>query len=130
MICKRIISESKHTHGADLSIKSKAYDLRKNMTSSEKKLWEQLRFRRMAGKHFRRQHPYGIYILDFFCGKANLVIEVDGEIHKFNEEYDQERTKYLEESGLRVIRFTNTEIEQRMEEVLIKIRYCLELKRI
>jgi 5-methyltetrahydrofolate--homocysteine methyltransferase len=105
MVYKTIISESKHTHGADLSIKSKAYDLK-----------------RLDGKHFRRQHPYGIYILDFFCSKTNLVIEVDGEIHKFNEEYDNERTKYLEESGLKVIRFTNLEVENRIEEVLINIR--------
>jgi 5-methyltetrahydrofolate--homocysteine methyltransferase len=122
MVYKTIISESKHTHGADLSIKSKAYDLRKTMTSSEKKLWEHLRLKRLDGKHFRRQHPYGIYILDFFCSKTNLVIEVDGEIHKFNEEYDNERTKYLEESGLKVIRFTNLEVENRIEEVLINIR--------
>ena len=122
MVYRRIISESKHTHGADLSIKSKAYDLRKNMTSSEKKLWEHLRLKRLDGKHFRRQHPYGIYILDFFCCKSNLVVEVDGEIHNFSEEYDIIRTKYLEESGLKVIRFTNTEVEMNVNEVIRTIR--------
>ena len=50
--------------------------------------------------YFRRQHPYGIYILDFFCFEANLVIEVDGLIHLSKHEYDLERTKYLESSGL------------------------------
>jgi very-short-patch-repair endonuclease len=125
MVYKRIISESKHTHGADLSIKTKAYELRKKMTDAEKKLWEHLRLKRIEGRHFRRQHPYGIYILDFFCAKANLVIEVDGDIHKFKEEYDNERTRYLEDSGLKVIRFTNLEIENRIEEVLQKIRSFL-----
>jgi 5-methyltetrahydrofolate--homocysteine methyltransferase/ATP-dependent helicase HrpA len=122
MVYKKIISQSKHTHGADLSIKSKAYELRKKMTKAEKKLWEYLRLKRLEGKHFRRQHPYGIYILDFFCAKSNLAIEVDGEIHKFNKEYVDERTKYLEESGLKVLRFTNAEVEEKLNEVIFKIR--------
>ena len=84
-----------------------------------------MRLKRIEGKHFRRQHPYGIYILDFLCAKANLVIEVDGEIHKLKEEYDDERTRYLEDSGLKVIRFNNNEIEKSIEEVLIKIRSFL-----
>jgi very-short-patch-repair endonuclease len=57
--------------------------------------------------YFRRQHPYGIYILDFFCQKANLVIEVHGAVHLGSKEYDEERTQYLESTGLKVIRFRN-----------------------
>lgn len=125
MVKGRIISESKHTHGADLNIKSKAKDLRKRMTTSEMLLWDQLRNRKLNGKHFRRQHPYGIYILDFFCNKANLAIEIDGEIHKFKEEYDHERTKYLEDTGLKIIRFTNSDIEKNIEEALIRIKEYL-----
>ena len=75
--------------------------------------------------HFRRQHPYGIYILDFFCSKANLAVEIDGEIHKHKREYDHERTKYLEESGLRVLRFSNHEVENNIEEVIRKIKSAL-----
>ena len=125
MIIRRIISESKHTHGADLNTKSKARDLRKKMTDSEKLLWNQLRGKKINGMHFRRQHPYGFYILDFFCNKANLAIEIDGEIHKFKEEYDRERTNYLEDTGLKIIRFTNSDIEKNMEEVLIRIKEYL-----
>jgi very-short-patch-repair endonuclease len=122
MVKGRIISESKHSHGADLNIKSKAKDLRKKMTVSEELLWNQLRGKKLKGMHFRRQHPYGIYILDFFCNKANLAIEIDGEIHKFREEYDYERTTYLEDTGLKIIRFTNSDIDKNIGEVLHRIK--------
>ena len=81
MVYSRLINESKHLHGADLNIKSKARVLRKSMTNSEKLLWSKLRRRQLNGLFFRRQHPYGIYILDFFCHEVNLAVEVDGEIH-------------------------------------------------
>ena len=125
MIRRTIISESKHTHGADLNIKCKAKDLRKKMTEAEKLLWDQLRSKKLKGMHFRRQHPYGIYILDFYCDKANLAIEIDGEIHKFHETSDLERTNYLEHTGLRVIRFSNSDVENNMESVLIRIKEFL-----
>jgi len=121
-VFSRIISESKHLHGADLSIKDKANVLRRKMTLSELRLWKRLRGNKIGGFHFRRQHPYGIYILDFFCTKANLAIEVDGEIHQFTKEYDDERNKYLEESGIRVIRFTNSEVEEDIESVIKRIK--------
>jgi very-short-patch-repair endonuclease len=77
--------------------------------------------------HFRRQHPFGIYILDFYCFRANLVIEVDGMIHIKRLAYDIERTEYLESSGLKVIRFTNEDIENKLEWVLNRIRsYSLD----
>ena len=75
--------------------------------------------------YFRRQHPYGIYILDFYCFESNLAIEIDGLIHLKRLDYDEERTKYLESTGLRVIRFNNEDIENRIEYVLDKIRSCL-----
>jgi very-short-patch-repair endonuclease len=122
MIIRRIIAESKHLHGADLHTKSKANVLRRSMTPAELKLWKRLRSNKIKGVHFRRQHPYGIYILDFFCSKSNLAIEVDGEIHEFKKDYDHERTKYLEETGIKVLRFTNSEVEKDIEAVLIKIK--------
>jgi 5-methyltetrahydrofolate--homocysteine methyltransferase/ATP-dependent helicase HrpA len=108
MVFCKIVSESKHLHGADLNTKSKSKVLRKSMTPAELRLWKRLRGNKIEGFHFRRQHPYGIYILGFFCSRANLAIEADGDIHDFKKEYDSERTKYLEESGIRVIRFTNS----------------------
>ena len=127
MVHSKIISEAKQNFGADLNIKSKARELRKKMTDQEKILWSFIR-KRQLGIHFRRQHPYGIYILDFYCFEANLGIEVDGMIHLKRLDYDKERTKYLKSSGLKVIRFNNKDIENRIEWVLDKIRaYLIDL---
>ena len=114
----KIINESKHLHGADLNTKSKARMLRKSMTSAEKTLWNKTRTRQPNGIYFRRQHPYGIYILDFFCREANLVIEVDGAVHLGSKEYDEERTQYLESTGLKVIRFSLT---KRLKKTLTRL---------
>jgi very-short-patch-repair endonuclease len=119
----RIIdNRAKHRLGATAAIKDKAKKLRKKMTDAEKILWSKIRNRKVNGMYFRRQHPYGIYILDFFCFEANLVIEVDGLIHLSKHEYDLERTKYLESSGLTIIRFRNADIENRIGKVLEKIQ--------
>ena len=94
--------------------------LRRAGTDAETLLWRSLRRRQMAGVKLRRQHQYGGYILDFFCSERSLVIEVDGGQHAVSEqaEYDVARTQYLEASGLRVIRFTNTEVLNETESVL------------
>jgi very-short-patch-repair endonuclease len=125
MVHSRIITEAKQNFGANLNIKSKARELRKNMTEPEKILWSYIRKRQLYGMHFRRQHPYGIYILDFYCFEANLVIEIDGMIHLNRRDYDIERTKYLESTGLKVIRFNNKHIENSIEWVLDKINSYL-----
>jgi very-short-patch-repair endonuclease len=121
----KIINEAKHTHGADLNIRSKAKSLRKNLTNQENKLWKMIKNRQLLGMHFRRQHPYGIYVLDFFCFEASLAIEVDGEIRISKGEYHNERTKYLESTGLKVIRFTNEDIEERIDSVILIISQYL-----
>ena len=74
--------------------------------------------------YFRRQHPYGIYILDFYCFEQNLVIELDGMIHLSRYEYDNERTEFLKSTGLRVLRFKNVDIEDRMQWVIQTIKDC------
>jgi very-short-patch-repair endonuclease len=116
------VNRAKQSLDANAAIKDKAKKLRKKMTEEEKILWSKIRNRKVNGMYFRRQHPYGNYILDFFCFKANLVIEVDGLIHLSKHEYDLERTKYLESSGLTIIRFRNADIENRIEWVLEKIQ--------
>ncbi len=69
---------------------SRAKELRKNMTSSEKRLWEQLRGNRLKGYHFRRQQVIGEYIVDFYCHKLSLIFEVDGDIHQNQQDYDHD----------------------------------------
>ena len=121
MIYSRRIIEAKQNLGASLNIKAKAKELRKNQTKQEKALWDRLRNRQLSGKHFRRQHPYNIYIIDFYCFESSLAIEIDGEIHLKQKEYDLERTRFLESSGLMVLRFKNEDIEKRIEWVIKEI---------
>ena len=106
---------------ASPQIQQRARELRQQMTPAEIKLWQRLRRRQIDGLHFRKQHAVGIYIVDFFCAKAKLVIEVDGDSHADQIEYDQARTGYLNERGYVVIRFTNREVFNQFEAVLQKI---------
>ena len=101
----------------------KARRLRRPLTASELILWEVLRESRLQGIKFRRQHPFGPYVLDFFCVKAQLAVELDGSVHEQDEQkgYDRERTAYLESCGLRVLRFKNEEVERNIEDVLARI---------
>jgi len=108
---------------ASKEIQNRARELRKYMTSAEKKLWNVLRSKQLDGLYFRRQHAVGSYIVDFFYAKENLVIEVDGGSHLKQVEYDKERTRWLEEEkGYRVIRFTNEDILKNINEVAERIR--------
>jgi very-short-patch-repair endonuclease len=104
----------------------KAKELRENMTQAELVLWEYLR-QHPFGYKFRRQHPLGIYIVDFYCHKLKLVIEVDGSIHNLQEvkDVDIERQRQLELEGLKVIRFTNEEVLKTKEVVIEKIKLLI-----
>jgi len=77
------------------------------MTEAESLLWERLRGRRLGGYKFRRQHPLGPFIADFYCAESHLVVEIDGDIHDRQVEQDQARTNQFELYGYRVIRFEN-----------------------
>ena len=92
--------------------------LRKKMTNEEKKLWEFLRLK-PEGFKFRRQHPFGPYILDFYCHKAKLAIEIDGGYHKLPEQkkLDKTRTIEIENQGVKEIRFTIEEVMNQFEVV-------------
>jgi very-short-patch-repair endonuclease len=94
-----------------------AAELRINMTPAEKKLWTKL-FKSFPVKVIR-QRPIDNYIVDFYCAKLNLVVEIDGSIHNSPEAqaYDQERTEILQYYGLKVMRFSNTEVEENFEGV-------------
>jgi 5-methyltetrahydrofolate--homocysteine methyltransferase len=108
---------------ASKEIQQRARELRKEMTPAEKKLWQVLRGNQLDGLYFRRQHAVGTYILDFVCIQERLVVEVDGGSHLEQEEYDQERTRWLgEEKGYRVVRFTNADVLKNIHEVVEAIR--------
>ncbi len=103
--------------------------MRSGSTSAEERLWYYLRNRRFSGVKFRRQHPFGPYILDFYAPRHNLAIEVDGPNH-FTEsqaEKDGSRTQFLEINGIMVLRFSNTDIYESIESVLTQIYAHLDL---
>jgi len=98
----------------------KARALRQELTGAEQRLWEALRDRRLNGLKFRRQHPYGQFVLDFFCAESLLAVEVDGAFHDAPDRaaHDAARTEFLTQRGVRVLRFTNDEIEGNMAQAL------------
>ena len=102
-----------------------AKSMRREMTEPEKLLWHQLRAKRFEGTKFRRQNVVGKYIADFYSRSAMLIIEVDGDTHAFNHEYDIVRESFLRALGFNVIRFTNAEVMANMEGVLTIIGMSL-----
>jgi very-short-patch-repair endonuclease len=103
-----------------------ARKLRSESTDAEKKLWLRLRGRRLESWKFRRQVGMGHYIVDFFCLKAKLIIEVDGGQHDWERAKDDVRTRYLEGLGFRVIRFWNNDVLMNTDGVLEQILIELE----
>jgi very-short-patch-repair endonuclease len=102
-------------YNPDLIVRSR--ELRKNMTPAEKKLWHN--FLRKHNLLFHRQKIINHYILDFYCSKALLALEIDGETHFTTDamEYDKNRTAILEGYGIKVLRFTNEEVYDHFAKV-------------
>jgi very-short-patch-repair endonuclease len=111
------------------NLKQLSRQLRENMTDAEKHLWTKVRMKQLKGYQFYRQKPIGDYIVDFFCPRAKLVIEIDGSHHLVSEtiEYDRIRDDYLSSLGLRVLRFTNTEVLTNIEGVVESIENKIPL---
>mgnify|MGYP001343429218 CR=1 FL=1 len=105
------------------NLKQHSRQLRENMTDAERLLWAKIRMKQLKGYQFYRQKPIGDYIVDFFCPRAKLVIEIDGSQHLVGEtiEYDRIRDEYLSNHGLRVLRFTNTDVLKHIESVVESI---------
>src|ERR1700712_2511410 len=105
--------------GASSLIFKNAELLRNNMTPAEMVLWGYLKGNQLGAK-FRRQHPLGIYIADFYCHQHKLIIEIDGSIHNLPEiiKNDLERQISLENDGMKFLRFKNDEIFNHLEKVL------------
>jgi very-short-patch-repair endonuclease len=104
-------------------------ELRRNSTDAEIALWSHLRAHRFAGFKFRRQHSCGPFILDFFCPKRRLAIELDGGQHfePTAQSYDLRRTRYLASRGITVLRFGNDVVFRETEGVLLAIAAALEV---
>ncbi len=101
--------------------KEKRRVLRNNPTKAERYLWEELRKKARSGYRFRRQFSVAGFVIDFYCVSAKLAIEVDGEYHKYNKEYDKERENIIKKFGINFIRFSNDDILNNWEIVNLKI---------
>lgn len=110
-------------------IKQTVRQLRRKQTESERKIWEVLRNRKLMGKKFLRQHPIvfnycgkeRFLITDFCCCEEKLIIEIGGEIHNSQKNYDEDRENVLRNLGFKIIRFTNKEIESNTDETIEKL---------
>ena len=110
-------------YGASRNTFDKAHNLRRNMTEAETVLWNELKNKGLLNVRFRRQHPIGIFIADFYCHEFKLAIELDGGIHLDKEviEYDDGRTHDIEKLGIKILRFTNDQVFNDMNTVLKEI---------
>lgn len=105
-------------------LKEKRKELRKSLTPAEAYLWKHIKSRQFEDRRFNRQHSIKNYIVDFYCAKEKLIIELDGEVHNnvFAQEKDEERTKILNELGYTVIRFENKMVFENLASVFMEIK--------
>lgn len=108
-------------------LKPFSQQLRKNMTDAERRLWSRIRGKQLKGYQFYRQKPIGEYVVDFYCPKSKLIIELDGGQHYTREgkEKDSARDEYLAGEGLQVLRFSDREVLTQTDAVLEKIWSCM-----
>jgi ATP-dependent helicase HrpA len=107
------------------NLKERRRNLRKSQTDAERKLWQILRNKQINGLKFFRQYSVGNYILDFYCPKMRLAIEVDGGQHAENK-HDDMRTAYLQKQNILVLKFWNNEILNNLEGVYVKISSAIK----
>jgi len=107
-------------------LKSIARTLRKNMTLSEILLWQQIKGKQFLGFDFHRQKPILDYVVDFYCPKLKLVIEIDGDTHIGKEQEDKVRQERIEALGLHVLRYSDLEVKTNMDGILMHIKEWIE----
>ena len=108
-------------------LKTYARDMRTNPTNAERILWRELRGEK-AGAYFRRQHVLGNFIVDFVSLDHRLVIEVDGDIHDYQQAEDALRTRWLEETSFHVLRFRNDEVMNQLSGVVERIKQAIDAR--
>ena len=96
-------------------------ELRSHATPAEAVLWKMLKGRNADGMKFRRQQGIGPYVLDFYCPELRLCVELDGSSHDYKYEYDEQRTEFLQNQGIRVLRFSNEQVWQGLDFVVDEI---------
>lgn len=107
-------------------LKALSRELRNHSTLSEVLLWNQIKARKMKGYQFMRQKPIDNFIVDFYCSKLKLIIEIDGESHENKLDCDIVRQRKLEKMGLHFLRFLDIDVKKNMEGVLLQIEKWIE----
>ena len=110
--------DAEHRHRVPRILLERARSMRHEPAPAEQKLWRCLRNRQLNGLKFKRQHPIGPFIADFYCAERRLVLESDGDSHCDRVTYDAERTAWLEAQGCRVVRYLNTDVHECLDVVL------------
>ena len=115
-------------YGAPPQIIARAKELRSNMTPSESCFWSLVSKNRLRGYKIRRQHPIAVYVVDFYCHELRLAIEIDGGIHLEKEvmRYDEIREHDLTLLGIKVLRFTNEQVQNDSQEVLNRVEKYID----
>jgi very-short-patch-repair endonuclease len=111
------------------AVTAHARRLRRASTKAERKLWSVLQRAQMSGFSFRRQHPIGDYVVDFYCTRLRLAVEVDGGQHNFQRQQisDERRTRWLQAKGVTVLRFWNNEVMENIEGVWAEVAHAVAL---
>jgi adenine-specific DNA-methyltransferase len=122
---------TKKSHRISPPILHHARRMRREPTKAEQSLWQRLRRWQLDGHKFRRQHPIGGYVVDFCCPEMKLIVELDGDVHGFQEKRDTRRTAELEAEGYHVILFWNEQVLRELEAVLaVILAVCDERKQV
>jgi very-short-patch-repair endonuclease len=106
--------------------RSRARELRQNLTDVERLLWQRLRYWQVDACKFRRQQPLGHYIVDFVCLQRRLIVELDGGQHAGQENYDNERDAWLRDQGFVILRFWNNDVLTNMDGIVEQIAKTLQ----
>jgi very-short-patch-repair endonuclease len=123
------MKDPKHSKSTSEHMKTSAIQLRRDAPFPERVLWSVLRDRRLNGVKFRRQHPIGAYIVDFYCRSHGLVVELDGRSHDDRGHEDRQRQDYLElVAGLKVFRVGNDDVLRDRENVLVGVLKALGMQ--
>ena len=107
-------------------IRDAARRLRLDQTDPERRLWSRLRGRQLEGFKFRRQHPIGPFLAEFFCPEGKLIVELDGSQHADQSERDESRTRFIRDEGYAVLRIWNHEVSSDIDAVLQRIADAVE----
>ena len=107
---------------------TRARQLRVDATPPERRVWARLRAGRVQGLKFRRQHPIGPYVADFYCHDARLVVEIDGAAHQGRAERDRRRDAYLAEQGVHTLRISGSRVKRDIGRVIASIAHVAKIR--